>query len=74
MVSMSFVTILCPYWIGQEPDWICLLKTVRLHLEYNASELRVFDLNILQREGAEQDYTPNEIEQAKNQFKTSQRH
>jgi len=40
-----------------------------LALEYNASELRVFDLHILQREGAQQDYTPQEIEQAKKQFK-----
>ena len=40
-----------------------------LALEYNTLELRVFDLYILQREGAEQDYTIEEIEQAKNQFK-----
>ena len=39
-----------------------------LALEYNASELRVFDLHIIQREGAEQDYTKEEIEQAKNHF------
>ena len=39
-----------------------------LALEYNTLELRVFDLYILQREGAEQDYTIEEIEQAKNHF------
>ena len=45
------------------------LEDGSLALEYNASELRVFDLHILQREGAQQDYTPQEIEQAKKQFK-----
>jgi len=45
------------------------LENGSLALEYNASELRVFDLHILQREGAGQDYTIEEIEQAKNQFK-----
>ena len=45
------------------------LENGSLALEYNASELRVFDLCILRREGAEQDYTIEEIEQAKNQFK-----
>ena len=45
------------------------LEDGSLALEYNASELRVFDLYILQREGAQQDYTPQEIEQAKKQFK-----
>ena len=45
------------------------LENGSLALEYNASELRVFDLYILQREGAEQNYTIEEIEQAKNQFK-----
>ena len=39
-----------------------------LALEYNTLELRVFDLYILQREGADQDYTIEEIEQAKNHF------
>ena len=41
-----------------------------LALEFNASELRVFDLYILNREGAEKDYTPEEVEQARNQFKS----
>ena len=45
------------------------LENGSLALEYNASELRVFDLCILRREGAEQDYTIEEIEQARNQFK-----
>ena len=45
------------------------LENGSLALEYNASELRVFDLYILRREGAEQDYTIEEIEQARNQFK-----
>ena len=45
------------------------LENGSLALEYNSSELRVFDLCILRREGAEQDYTIEEIEQAKNQFK-----
>jgi mannonate dehydratase len=44
------------------------LEDGSLALEFNASELRVFDLHILQREGAEQDYTPEQIEQAKSQF------
>jgi len=39
-----------------------------LALEYNALELKVFDLHILKREGAEQDYTQGEIEQAKHLF------
>ena len=39
-----------------------------LALEFNALELRVFDLHILKREGAEQDYTQEEIEQAKHLF------
>ena len=45
------------------------LENGSLALEYNASELRIFDLCILRREGAEQDYPFEEIEQAKNQFK-----
>ena len=44
------------------------LENGSLALEYNALELRVFDLHIIQREGAEQDYTKEEIEQAKNHF------
>tara|TARA_B100001175_G_C19510472_1_gene643532 strand:+ start:638 stop:1870 length:1233 start_codon:yes stop_codon:yes gene_type:complete len=39
-----------------------------LALEFNALELRVFDLHILKREGAEQDYTTDEMDQAKDQF------
>jgi len=39
-----------------------------LALEFNALELKVFDLHILKREGAEQDYTQEEIEQAKHLF------
>ena len=39
-----------------------------LALEFNALELRVFDLHFLKREGAEQDYTQEEIEQAKHLF------
>ncbi len=39
-----------------------------LALEFNALELRVFDLHILKRDGAEQDYTTDEIDQAKDQF------
>ena len=39
-----------------------------LALEFNASELRVFDLCILKREGAEKDYTDKEISDAKLQF------
>ena len=55
-------------------DWTRTLLDMSLEdgslaLEFNASELRVFDLYILQREGAEQDYTPQEIEKAKTQFK-----
>ncbi|MEC7173025.1 MAG: mannonate dehydratase [Bacteroidota bacterium] len=44
------------------------LEDGSLALEFNASELRVFDLHILNREGAEKDYTPEEVEQARNQF------
>ena len=40
-----------------------------LALEFNASELRVFDLQILKREGAEKDYSSAEVEQAKRKFK-----
>jgi mannonate dehydratase len=39
-----------------------------LALEFNALELKVFDLHILKREGAEQDYTQEEIEHAKHLF------
>ena len=39
-----------------------------LALEFNALELKVFDLHILKREGAEKDYTQEEIEQAKHLF------
>jgi mannonate dehydratase len=44
------------------------LEDGSLALEFNASELRVFDLHILNREGAVNDYNTEEIEQAKNQF------
>ena len=44
------------------------LEDGSLALEFNASELRVFDLHILNRLGAEKDYSAEEIEQAKNQF------
>jgi mannonate dehydratase len=46
------------------------LEDGSLALEFNASELRVFDLHILKREGAMKDYTSNEIEQAKSQFES----
>ena len=45
------------------------LEDGSLALEFNASELRVFDLFILKREGAEKDYTTKEIEEANNKFK-----
>ena len=45
-----------------------LMEDGSLALEFNASELRVFDLHILQREGAENYYTFAEIEEAKNLF------
>ena len=44
------------------------LEDGSLALEFNALELRVFDLHILNRIGAEKDYSAEEIEQAKNQF------
>ena len=44
------------------------LEDGSLALEFNASELRVFDLFILKREGAEKDYTTKEIEEANNKF------
>ncbi|MEK9603305.1 MAG: mannonate dehydratase [Flavobacteriaceae bacterium] len=40
-----------------------------LALEFNASELRIFDLLILKREGAEKDYSPREIEEASDKYK-----
>ncbi len=46
-----------------------LMEDGSLALEFNASELRVFDLQILKREGAENCYTFAEIEEAKNLFK-----
>jgi mannonate dehydratase len=46
------------------------LEDGSLALEYNASELRVFDLQILKREGAEQDYTAEEIKEAKIKFES----
>ena len=46
-----------------------LMEDGSLALEFNALELRVFDLQILQREGAENYYTFAEIEEAKNLFK-----
>ena len=45
-----------------------LMEDGSLALEFNASELRVFDLQILKREGAENYYTFAEIEEAKNLF------
>ena len=45
-----------------------LMEDGSLALEFNASELRVFDLQILKREGAENCYTFAEIEEAKNLF------
>jgi mannonate dehydratase len=44
------------------------LEDGSLALEFNASELRVFDLHTLNRVGAEKDYSAEEIVQAKNQF------
>ena len=44
------------------------LEDGSLALEFNASELRAFDLFILKREGAEKDYTTKEIEEANNKF------
>ena len=45
-----------------------LMDDGSLALEFNAAELRVFDLQILKREGAENDYTSAEVEEAKHQF------
>ena len=45
-----------------------LMEDGSLALEFNAAELRVFDLQILKREGAENDYTSAEVEEAKHQF------
>lgn len=44
------------------------LKDGSLALEFNTSELRSFDLHILKREGAEKDYSSEEIEVARKQF------
>jgi mannonate dehydratase len=47
-----------------------VLEDGSLALEFNASELRVFDLYILQRAGAEKDYTPEVIQQTKTHFES----
>ena len=46
------------------------LEDGSLALEFNALELRIFDLHILKRKGAEEDYTVEEIEQAKNKIES----
>jgi mannonate dehydratase len=54
-------------------DWTrtCLdmrLEDGSLALEYNAAELRIFDLCILKREAASREYNDQEIQAAKDQF------
>ena len=64
VICYNFMPIL--YWSRTRLDK--LMEDGSLALEFNASELRVFDLQILQREGAENYYTFAEIEEAKNLF------
>ena len=66
------VNVIC-YFFMPILDWTRtrldkLMEDGSRALEFNASELRVFDLQILQREGAENYYTFAEIEEAKNLF------
>ena len=71
-LAASGVYVIC-YNFMPILDWTRTRLDMRLDdgslaLEFNALELKVFDLHILKREGSEQDYTQGEIEQAKHLF------
>lgn len=64
VICYNFMPILD--WTRTRLDMV--LEDGSLALEFNASELRVFDLFILKRVGAEKDYTAEQISLAKKQF------
>ena len=66
VICYNFMPILD--WTRTKLDMI--MEDGSLALEFNASELRVFDLYILQRAGAEKDYTPEVIQQTKTHFES----
>ena len=66
VICYNFMPILD--WTRTKLDM--LMEDGSLALEFNASELRVFDLYILQRAGAEKDYTPEVIQQTKTHFES----
>jgi len=67
VVCYNFMPILD--WTRTRLDKV--LEDGSLALEFNALELRLFDLYILKREGAKKDYSAKEISQAKIQFENS---
>ena len=67
VICYNFMPILD--WTRTRLDMV--LEDGSLALEFNASELKLFDLCILKREGAQKDYSAKEISQAKVQFKSS---
>ena len=67
VVCYNFMPILD--WTRTRLDKV--LEDGSLALEFNALELRLFDLYILKREGAKKDYSTKEISQAKIQFENS---
>jgi mannonate dehydratase len=67
VICYNFMPILD--WTRTRLDMV--LEDGSLALEFNASELKLFDLCILKREGAQKDYSAKEISQAKVQFKNS---
>ena len=66
VICYNFMPILD--WTRTKLDMV--MEDGSLALEFNASELRVFDLYILQRAGAEKDYTPEVIQQTKTHFES----
>ena len=66
VICYNFMPILD--WTRTKLDMV--MEDGSLALEFNASELRVFDLYILQRAGAEKDYTPEVIKQTKTHFES----
>ena len=67
VICYNFMPILD--WTRTRLDKV--LEDGSLALEFNALELRLFDLYILKREGAKKDYSTKEISQAKIQFENS---
>ncbi|MEK9608898.1 MAG: mannonate dehydratase [Flavobacteriaceae bacterium] len=66
VICYNFMPILD--WTRTKLDMV--MDDGSLALEFNASELRVFDLYILQRAGAEKDYTPEVIQETKTHFES----